>query len=372
MRLGIILILLASFFSLVHARHQNYTSAPPFNNQITNTIMDITDFHGAYTLNGSIFINTVTPGKTMEKKITGGYDMELSWSPDGKWILFSRLSKKTSDGSSSYICIIHPDGTGLQELTGDKFNDFSPTWSREGSNFIIFNRFDYSKWRWYIYRTAVGAKPGDEILISDSSRNETGFTCLRDGRIIIFSDRNAENIFAYLFSSSPEKDGYYLPPYMFVLTPDPGKNGKYEQLRFRGKLEGFPFHLTLSKDENRLSYELEYSYWHKPFYEMPFNTWSKGEEFIIYYGKKSIATAEIDIANLAVSNEKLLYTSKSSSDVPIYPSMTGDSMGLIYSVQTYEKNTEFYYYDFKTQKSEPVSAPSGGDYSYYCDVSLPK
>jgi|GEM_PF-324644 hypothetical protein len=361
MRFVLIVLLLALIFSQGHSRHQNYSTAPPFNNQIVNTNLDLTDFHGAYTLNGSIYVNYVISGKAVEKKIAGGNNMELSWSPDGNWILFSHTPDLMLDSTRSSIMIIHPDGTGFHELTTDKYNDFNPTWSRDGSNFIIFNRFDSAKWRWYIYRTQTNANPGDEIPISDLSHNESGFTCLRDGRIIVFSDRGAENIRAYLFSSSPETDGYYRPPYMFVLTPEPGKAGKYEQMRFREKLEGFPFHMTLSKDETRLSYELDYYYMHKPF---TYWTW-----------KRSIGVAEIDASNNTVSNQNIVYDSKSVEDFPGFPSMTGDNRGLIYFLHIRIVNTiyfYFYYYDFKTKKSERISTPSGGEYLYFCAQSIPR
>jgi dipeptidyl aminopeptidase/acylaminoacyl peptidase len=370
MKSGLTVLFIISFFSLAYPRHLNYSSSwqsPFFDNKITNMNIDLTDFQGAYTVNGSIYVNTAISGKIMGKKIAGGLNMELSWSPDGKWILFTRASEgevieinPPSPRSMSYICIIHPDGTGLKVLTAGKFTDYCPTWSRDGSNFIIFNRFDSAGWRWYIYRTAINAKPGEEKLISDPAHNETGFTCLRDGRMIIFSDRNAENIYAYIFSSSPEKDGYYHPPYMFVLTPDPGRTGKYEQLRFQYKLGFFPFHMTLSRDETRLAYETDYSYQVRPFFN-----WQ--------YWRVSIAAAEIDISNLTVSNENLVSSARTYWDEsPNYPSFTGENDGLIYFVQKYEKNCELFYYDFKTKKRERISTPSGGDYSYYCDEASPK
>jgi len=51
----------------------------------------------------------------------------LAWSPDGKWIAFA--SKKTGNWD---IWIIHPDGTGLKQVTTSPATDTLPDWSPDG------------------------------------------------------------------------------------------------------------------------------------------------------------------------------------------------------------------------------------------------
>lgn len=78
------------------------------------------------------------------------------WSPDGKWIVFrTRIESDTN----SNIAIVHPDGTGLQQLTHFKFavNMRSATFSPDG--------------QWIVFATdrAKGANPAVYIMRTDGS-----------------------------------------------------------------------------------------------------------------------------------------------------------------------------------------------------------
>jgi Tol biopolymer transport system component len=54
-----------------------------------------------------------------------------SWSPDGTKIVFN--------GNGSGIHVVHPDGTGLAQLTNG--SDVDPRWSPDGTT-IAFSRYD--------------------------------------------------------------------------------------------------------------------------------------------------------------------------------------------------------------------------------------
>ena len=61
------------------------------------------------------------------------------WSPDGRWIAFSMASKAT--GGLFELYLMHPDGSGLRQLTPAAGGLFSlhPSWSPDSSQ-LLFNR----------------------------------------------------------------------------------------------------------------------------------------------------------------------------------------------------------------------------------------
>jgi eukaryotic-like serine/threonine-protein kinase len=54
-------------------------------------------------------------------------------SPDNKWVGFS------SEGKQEDIFIIHPDGTGVRQLTNDSYKDRAPRWSPDGNTIAFFS-----------------------------------------------------------------------------------------------------------------------------------------------------------------------------------------------------------------------------------------
>jgi dipeptidyl aminopeptidase/acylaminoacyl peptidase len=101
-------------------------------------------------LDGSIFV--VNADGTGLHRIASdvGFSDSPSWSPDGRWILFS-------NGTGVYV--VHPDGAGLRQITLEvprlRFA-FYPSWSPDGTRFVFVG----------VTRT----EPGSNL-----------FTALRDG-----------------------------------------------------------------------------------------------------------------------------------------------------------------------------------------------
>lgn len=60
--------------------------------------------------------------------LTTDHDNLPGWSPDGTLIVFTRKV----DGTTFQICTIHPDGTGLRQLTTSKSSDGHAVWSHDG------------------------------------------------------------------------------------------------------------------------------------------------------------------------------------------------------------------------------------------------
>lgn len=321
-------------------------------NKISN--IELPDLTGAYTMNDEIYVNVL--GKPKVKPITTGHpDYKPSWSSDGKWIVFFRITGNNGPDISSWktaVCIVSPDGTDFRQLTSGKFTDYNPTWSREGSNYIIINRYDNKLQRCYIYRTTPDSKPGDEVLLSDPAYSEFGCSFLKDGRMIVTSGRAEEKNYSYLSSFHPDKDGYYHPPFLYILTPDPGKIGKYEQLNFQYKLDALPSRLTLSSSETRIAYE----------YDQSWGNFS--------YEGHPLVTAEINVKTLTVSNAVVI-SNPSSKICELYPAFTKDEKGIVY-FSNRSGVFQFYCYDIASKNTVRVSNTGRAEYKYFCAEASPK
>ncbi len=65
---------------------------------------------------------------TLTRPHAGREDSEPAWSPDGKWLAFTR----TTDGRRSFqIYVMRANGSGVRRITRGRF-DYSPAWSPDG------------------------------------------------------------------------------------------------------------------------------------------------------------------------------------------------------------------------------------------------
>src|SRR6266513_2842539 len=87
----------------------------------------------AFELVGDIFTPPIEGGQA--KLISGGmaFDSQPKFSPDGQWIAF--LSDR--EGSEN-IWIMHPDGTGVKQVSKDPNDEFtSPGWAPDGKYIFV-------------------------------------------------------------------------------------------------------------------------------------------------------------------------------------------------------------------------------------------
>jgi Tol biopolymer transport system component len=65
----------------------------------------------------------------------GFIDTDASWSPDGTKIVFTRFSDTDNllNPTGAEIFTIHPDGTGLTQLTHNSVEERGPSWSNDGT-----------------------------------------------------------------------------------------------------------------------------------------------------------------------------------------------------------------------------------------------
>ena len=66
-----------------------------------------------------------------------------SWSADGNWIAFARVSREGDDYSSNQaLFLVHPDGTGLTEIPNTTPLAHEPAWSPDGQSLVYTERYD--------------------------------------------------------------------------------------------------------------------------------------------------------------------------------------------------------------------------------------
>jgi len=226
---------------------------------------------------------------------SSGKDYKPSWSPDGSMLTFFRAYRYGADFKDwrSSICMINADGTGFRELTSAEHPNFNPTWTRDGSQRILFNRFSMSgDQRNQVFWTIPSAKPGDEQLISDPEYPyfEWVHSGLRDGRV--FVDQ---------FSNNAAKS--------YLLTPDPGKRGKYEEIERPTTLLWHK--LSVSPSETKVAYMLDY------------------DGNIPTYADSTICYAQFDVKALKIHHQVEI-TEKSMDTIEEYPAWNRDESLLVY------------------------------------------
>jgi Tol biopolymer transport system component len=205
---------------------------------------------------------------------------------------FRRLEYEPGFGiSRTKIGVINEDGSGLRLLTSGDHADFNPTWTRDGTQMVLFTRYqreprDVMK----IYMISPDGSPGDEVSVSDPSPeySEWASSGLRDGRIFI--DRIGDGFRTYL------------------LTPIPGEMGTYEEVQ---RNTGFYWHkLSVSPSETRVAY-MRYGPHDRAF-----------QDAVICF-------ADLDLENKVISNH-VRVTAPDPAFTCEYPRWTADEEYLIY------------------------------------------
>lgn len=96
--------------------------------------------HGPFwhTTTHSVYIASAD-GSSFKRVGPLGDIWDAVWSPDGRWIAFSMASQAT--GGLFELYLMHPDGTGVRQLTSSTRGLFSlhPTWSPDSSQ-LLFHR----------------------------------------------------------------------------------------------------------------------------------------------------------------------------------------------------------------------------------------
>jgi len=262
-----------------------------------------------------------------ETQLTSDYpDMKTTWSPDGSMIVFMRVVDRqplVADWKTK-ICVIRADGTGLRELTAGDYADYNPTWSRDGSNDIVFYRRK-SATQINVYRTAYDLNIGEEEMISNPAYIETAPSTLSDGRI--FVDR---------FTSESEQTSY-------LMTPVPGGDPIYEEITRPTDLVWHK--LSVSPSETRVTYMLSY-----------------GDASDYRYS--TLCVADFDVDTLTISNQRE-FTSYDTATIEEYPRWSFDESVIIFD-STLSGRYQAYIYRLSDGLIGRISPDENGSYGYSC------
>ncbi len=280
---------------------------------------------------------TINQHNAQKITVTSGHkDFKPSWSKTGdKLTFFRRFSR--SGGFNTWrtkICVVNIDGTGLRELTTGDYPDLNPTWTRDGSNMIIFNRYStVPAYKNQIFMISPDGKVGDERLVSHPSNAyyEWAMSTLKDGRI--FMDRTDSD-----FAKS------------FLLTPDPGKLGKYEEIKRPS--EKLWHKLSISPSETKVAYMLD------------------NDRSYATYKDVVIAIADFDVANLRVENQVII-TEMDPDSTCEYPRWTSDESCVIYDSNKSGKY-QIYAYHLESKTTTRISPDPSRNYLFGNCENLPK
>lgn len=241
-------------------------------------------------------ITVSTPGRP-RLYLTNGDDFKPSWSPNGSMLTYFHDLRygSTFDQWKTGLCVVDADGTAPRALSTGQYADFNPTWTRDGTNRIIFNRYAVrGATSNDIYLISPTGGPGDEVLVSNPQNGyEWAFSGLRDGRLFI--DRIQWTASGAVVRS-------------FLLTPT-GVAGVYEEI-MRPTTQLWQ-KLSLSPSETKVTYMLDNN-----------GDMSSYNDNVLYY-------ADFDRETRVVSNP-VAFTTYDPSQISEYPSWSADESIIIY------------------------------------------
>ncbi len=294
-----------------------------------STAVQPTGFRGSYYCNGEIHVNTY--GTPEGKPLTSGHsDFKPSWSKTGDMLVFFRRLKNDPVVTNweTAICVINVDGTGFHQLTGGTQTDFNQTWTRDGTNTPIWNRKNPDTGGFYVMRSKVGAKPGQETALTDKSHHTWAYTCLMDSRILVQSMHPKQGW------------GYYL------MTPGTGGNPSFERIDCALAKEGLLDRVSLSPSEKRVCFE----------YQKGFKYKDPG---------RTLYVADFDAKAPAITNLKPFANEEGKPVWFAYPRWTKDETAIIYHA-----GGKLFLYTLKDGTTKQVSTDPRADYRYpHCEAT---
>ncbi len=255
-------------------------------------------------------------------------------------IAFFRLVHEAprEDAWRTRISVVGADGQGLRELTSGDHADFNPTWMRDGSRRLVFNRFAPRGWGSNdVYLIRADGAPGDEVLLSAPVPGNFEFaeSALRDGRI-----------FLTRIVRDPETRA--LAMRAFLVTPRPGAAGAYEELE--RPTTRFWHKLSVSPSERRIVYLLDL-----------------GESESYYDAVVQIA--DLDVGRRVVSHPVSI-TDLQPTCIHEYPRWSPDEQYVLYDSNCSGK-FQIYAYRLSDGTTHRISPDPERNYRYACFEGAP-
>lgn len=288
-----------------------------------------TGLRGSYFVNGEIHVNTYgTPeGKPLT---TGHQDFKPSWSKTGNMLVFFRRLKNDPVviNWKTAIHIINVDGTGLHALTDGTHTDFNQTWTRDGTNTPIWNRKNPETGSFYVMKSKVCAKPGQEVALTDKRFHTWAYTCLEDGRILVQSVHPKQGF------------GY------FLITPNADGKPRYERIECEMAKKGILDRVSISPGETKVCFEYQTGFKYKD-------------------AGRTLYIADFDANKRTITNAKPFANEEGANRWFAYPRWTRDETAIVYHA-----SPSLYLYTLKDGSTVKVSTKDGADYRYpHCEAA---
>jgi TolB protein len=159
-------------------------------------------------------IYRVGPDGTRERMLTGegtGYNVEPSWSPDGKRIVFKQADTDVDYGR---IRMMDADGSGEVDLTDGSADDRDPAWFPSGDR-IVFSRDRDGSGNDLYALDLDGTGAAEPVRLTAGPGQDTYPAVSPSGKKIAFASRyrddttseNADNSAIYVMRAAPEGRG---------------------------------------------------------------------------------------------------------------------------------------------------------------------
>ena len=290
----------------------------------------------SYFCNGRIHVGILgTPdGKPItEPPVKSWEDFKPSWSKTGDMLIFFRRVKNDPVVVKwkTKICIINADGTGFHELTDGKNTNFNQTWTRDGTNTPIWNRRNLKTGGFMIMKSKVGAKPGQEVCITNPKYHNWAYSCLIDGRILV--------------QCMHPKQGWGY----FLMTPNPKGEPKYQRIDTAGLAgKGLLDRISISPSEDKVCFEHQIGHKHNPI-------------------GRTLYVADFDAGKLAFTNVKAFANAERKKRWYAYPRWTKGEKAIVFHA-----TPELHLYTLKTGVTAKVSTNPRAEYRYPHGAGMPK
>jgi hypothetical protein len=288
---------------------------------------------GITVFQGRVTLLALTPGSPYR-------DLKPSWSPSGDRITFFRAIREEGPFETwrTKICVIAADGTGYRELTDGNHGDFNPTWTRDGSSRIVFNRYgeggDPSLSQMYI--TSPDASPGDEVPLPHVGRSwQWVESALKDGR---------------LFVDTASFDDPAMGAYL--LAPDGAGGWSYEEVE--RPVDHFWHKLSVSPSETRVAYMLD----------------DNGN--IGQYADDTLYWAELDVTARVVKNPVAITQPTGGRCINEYPRWSSDEQFIIYDSSCRTGYPEVYAYRVTDGQVFLLAGSAGTSVFIACFENVPQ
>jgi|SRR4030042_3145384 len=268
----------------------------------------------------------ITSSQNPNRYATG--DLKPAWSKSSNHIAFMRTIRGTANGKGGDIrtAVINLNSLEIKELTAGNFEEYHPTWYRDGSNRVISDRLTQGA-GWSTMVSHINSQPGDETIVPYGL---VATSVLMDGTLIGFGDNTG------LWSYNLDK--------------------KWPQLRKFVLDEPFPKNVQLhtpsvSPDETQVAIAVDFSYFSGTFAGINFVPDYNG----FNYNEKLIFIGDLDKKNFKITNLRNITAEKRDLSYGVgYPRWSPAGKRIVYHTNINGKFA-IALYDFATKSTTVIT-----------------